>query len=729
MSFFFILGWARMGTEFRYLTTAEKQLKPMYSGVIQFSGKIISVRKTKSKKYRYHLESLQIKNLKPGLEPSFGLFLYSRDSIACSVGNVLRISNGLLSAIGGPRNPGEFDFHRFYLFRRILGRVSILDSTRIEVIPERPNRLDRWLEQTRDWVRDRFTRNLDHRSGSLITALILGDKEDLDPGLVQEFQRIGVIHVLAVSGLHVGYILLILIIVVRTLGIPWGWDRIAILVGLLAYTAITGYRPSVIRAASMSGLYLLAPLLNRRPDSLNIIGTVAWVMLFIKPVSMFSGGFQLSFLAVISIIGFLEYIEPGFPGPLRMNYFSNFIVRGVYGLILVSLAAQVGTLPVTFSMFHRIPVIGLIANCLIVPLIGVLVSLGFLLLVAAGIPIIGFSVSQGIGLLSAGIAKVASVLAEIPWASISPPGSPLILVALVYAVWTGGLYFLNPTRFKPGLFVSLILFSGVIWSWATKPLDLNILFLDVGQGDSMIIQLPDQRTMLIDGGPRNYRRDSGRDVVLPVLSYLGITRLNWMVATHPHSDHLGGLISVLQTIPVDTVVTIRRRSGSHLETRFFTLLDSAGTIVDSNSIGKSIVGGRGVGVQFLWPPKDWGKRGNINNQSIVVRISEGKKACLLMGDLEMDGERELLIRWKLPPTTLVKLGHHGSITGTSPEFLDAIDPQIAVISVGARNKFGHPSPVVLRRLTNRRIQVHRTDDSGALWVRIHNDQLDSLSWK
>ncbi|NOZ75297.1 MAG: DNA internalization-related competence protein ComEC/Rec2 [FCB group bacterium] len=725
----FILGWIWMAVNYQGLITTESLLHPYYSRSMNLEGVVQAIRKTKSGKFRYHLVSLNPKDSELKLRASFGIFLYSRDSIACSTGDVLKISNGILSEIGGPRNPGEFDYHRFYLFRKVIGRMSLNDSSNIAVIPSEQKRPSQYLECIRYWIQKRFENNLDRRSGPLLTALILGNKDDLDPGLIQEFQRIGVIHVLAVSGLHVGYILLILIIIVRIMRIPWGWDRIIILAGLGFYTALTGFRPSVIRAASMSGLYMLAPLFNRRPNPLNIIGAVALIMLGVNPTSLFKAGFQLSFLAVISIIGFLEFIEPGLPGPLRIRSYKNAQLRGIYGLVLVSLAAQLGTLPITLSMFHTIPLIGLMANSLIVPLIGIIVSLGFLLLISVGIPMIGYSVSQAIFFLNEIISWIASVLAGIDWASITLSGSPFVLVALIYSGLSGILFILNRKRFKPGLFLSLILLTGVTWSWAVKPLELEILFLDVGQGDSMIIRLPDQRTVLIDGGPKNYWRDSGQDILLPVFRFLGITHFNWIVLTHPHSDHLGGLLSVVQSIPVDTVITNNSRTNSHQETRFYMLLDSAGIVVDTNRTGTMINGGKMTGIQFLWPPNSSDKNGNINNRSVVISVSDGNLVCLLMGDLEMQGERELMSRWVLPNTELLKLGHHGSITGTLPEFLDAINPRIAVISVGARNKFGHPSPIVLKRLKHRKIRIHRTDNSGALWIRMHNDQLDSLIWK
>jgi len=729
ISFVFILGWLRLSMEQNRITNIEHVLMSLNTKSLSLTGQLESTGKSRTGKYRYQLNSIRFDSLEVAVPTRCSFLFYSRDSIHCEPGDEIHLESVTFSLISSPRNPGEFDYHAYYTRHNVFGRLSTNDSTKIQVYPGDPNPILQGINGAKNWIKASIHRQLDPETSALITALILGDKQGLDPELIHQFQRVGVVHVLAVSGLHVGYILAILLLAVRTFRVPWGWDRLVVILGLAGYSALTGFRPSVIRAAGMGGLYIVAPLFNRRRNPYNIMGTVALLTLLIRPLSILETGFQLSYLAVLSIVVFLDQIEPQFPEAWRIQSMQRWWIKLIYSLGLISLAAQVGTLSVTASMFHTIPLIGILANCIIVPLIGILVSLGFILIFTSMIPGIGYAVAQSVWLIKAIITQAAAVLSQWKWASISIWGSSDSVVMLVYSGVLACLFLLNKRRFKQAIFGALALLSFVVWTWALKPLALELIFLDVGQGDAILLRLPDQRTMLVDGGPRTYWRDSGKEVILPTARWLGIHKFNWVVVTHPHSDHLGGLLSVLRTMQVDTLITASIQPHSNLESKLLSLMDSTGTILDTHRFGSYINGGRGSDIQFLWPPENGEQAGTINNQSIVLLVSEEATRVLLMGDLEREGEWALLRQWKLPKVKIIKIGHHGSITGTSEALLSVINPQLAVISVGARNKFGHPSEIVLERLKEHSIDVHRTDKLGALWVRMSKEKFEIVSWK
>ena len=723
-----ILGWLRMDQVQSNLSGVLKSLRPVDNTAVNVVGKVNSFSKTRWGKFRYAIQATIIKPIDQTLHNSLILYLYSRDSLKVESGDSLKLQSVEFSLMSGPRNPGDFDFQRYYLRHGIFGRLSISDTTEIAIIAGKVNPVEKSIHAAQTWIRRRLNLQLDPASSGLLTALILGDKSDLDPDLIKNFQTIGVVHVLAVSGLHVGYILIILMLVVRILRIPWGWDRIAVIGGLAFYVALTGFRLSVIRAAGMGSLYILAPVLNRRASPYNIIGAVALIMMIFQPLSVMEAGFQLSFMAVLSIIGFLDIVEPYFPERLRIRSVKNPVAKFFYSIALVSLAAQLGTLPVTATLFHTIPLVGILANALIVPVIGIVVSLGFILLVTASIPWIGYCIAQTIWLLQTVITKIATTLSQISLAAVTIHGTVIPMLLILFGCVLIILFLLNKTQFRRALFGAGILLSFFIWIWATQKQETKLLFLDVGQGDSIILQMADGHTMLVDGGPRTYWEDAGKEVVIPVAQRIGISRFTYMVLTHSHSDHLGGLISVIRSMPVDTFITSTTQTHSHLEATMFRALDSAGVYIDTLRFGTRIHGKEGTTIDFLWPPT--GKTySNLNNQSEVLLVSKDKESVLLTGDLEAPAEKEMMAYWELPTVNILKCGHHGSITSTSIALLEAIQPKTAVIFVGAKNKFGHPSILVLNRLKNRRIGIHRTDKSGAYWVTMKRDTMVEKLWK
>jgi competence protein ComEC len=269
-----------------------------------------------------------------------------------------------------------------------------------------------------------------------------------------------------------------------------------------------------------------------------------------------------------------------------------------------------------------------------------------------------------------------------------------------------------------------------VWTWSLKKKGLDIVFLDVGQGDSAIIQFENGKTMLVDAGQRNWNRDYGEQVVIPSARYLGVKRFNWVVMTHPHSDHIGGLVSVLEAVPVDTVWDTFSEYGSWTYNQLLESFKQKGVVYRQPNRGETIFIDEKTSLQILAPDSTMVKNEhNVNNMSIVFRLIHGKVTVLFTGDLEKEGDHLLLSLQSYLDSDVLKVAHHGSITSTTQPLLDMITPELAIISVGRKNKFKHPSPIVIQRLMDANVRIHRTDRDGAIWLHSDGKSIKEFAWR
>ena len=656
-------------------------------------------------------------------------FVYSSNSTIGSIGDTIE-GKGIFLAFFGKRNPGDFDFRLFNYRKGIFGKIYQDDETELFITePEGWSHLSS-LADVRNSVRSIFSRKTDSDVAGLLSALILGDKSSVDPELKDAFIETGVIHVLAVSGLHVGYVLIILLFFSKIFRIPWGWDRLGIILGLGGFILLTGGKASVIRASIMAGLYVLAPVLNRPNNAWNIISSAGFLILLWNPVLIADTGFLLSFVAVISIVFLLGIFENILPEKLKVSHVHNGAVRFIWGLFLVSVSAQIGTLPFTAWYFGRIPLISLIANVIIVPLIGILVALGFTILLLGWIPFFSSGWAESAWIVTKGIQWCSGFFSSVPFASIPIQG--LYLVHLVqYGLVITFLFMVFQKQYRGKAILAGVLFITInVWTWSLEKKGLDILFLDVGQGDSAIIQFENGKTMLVDAGQRNWNRDYGEQVVIPSARYLGVKRFNWVVMTHPHSDHIGGLVSVLEAVPVDTVWDTFSEYGSWTYNQLLESFKQKGVVYRQPNRGETIFIDEKTSLQILAPDSTMVKNEhNVNNMSIVFRLIHGKVTVLFTGDLEKEGDHLLLSLQSYLDSDVLKVAHHGSITSTTQPLLDMITPELAVISVGRKNKFKHPSPIVIQRLLDANVRIHRTDRDGAIWLNSDGKSIKAFAWR
>ncbi len=549
----------------------------------------------------------------------------------------------------------------------------------------------------------------------LVDALIIGRTADLDAGLRERYARSGLAHILSISGLHVGFFAAWLTLLLRFAGVSARARLVVSTLAVLAYCWLIGFPAPATRAGIMLAVDGVARWRQRVVAPRGTIALAALVVLLIDPWAMHSIGAWLS----IAAIGAVIWADREIAGPRAFK------------LVAPALAATLVTAPITAFAFGTVAPIGVVANLIAIPL-GALAVPGtiFALALSVIIPPLGAWLAAGSGLLLAILDLVAGAAAAIPGGHIiSIPGWPAAIG------WTGVLvlaWWLWHTPRRRWVVAARIAFVAALVAWGSlffrAPRDrdgvLTVHFLDVGQGDAAVLRTPAGHWALIDGGPRTPQGDAGRRVVMPFLRRHGVNALSLVVATHGDADHLGGLPAVLEALPPAVVLEPGEPLGRPLYLEFLADVER-----DRARWHPARAGDRveldGVTFQVLSPDSAWmAQPVDVNEHGVVLLVSYGATRLLFQADAGMPVEARLAGR--VGRVDLLKVGHHGSRTATSEEWLDELSPARAVVSVGAHNTYGHPTPEVLERLGRHHVETLRTDRLGTITLTTdgHRAQLE-----
>lgn len=650
--------------------------------------------------------------------------------------------SGRLEPPRSARNPGGFD-ERAYRRRQGIGYVLSADGGPVgwRLLSRGEGRPVLALAY---YLRGRLaavaSATLPPQEAALLKGLALGDRAGLSPDLSEDYRRAGLSHILSVSGLHVGFVAGALLALVRPLPLgPRG--RAALVLPVLAlYTLITGAQPPVIRAAIMFAALVVARCLGRPGDSPHHLALAFMVILFGRPAALFEAGFQLSFAATMGIATLAQPLRDRLAAAPRPRRLPPWVAAG----LATTLAAQLATFPLVVYYFSAISPVSLAANLVAVPLAGVAVPLG-----SAGV-VAGLVWMPAAALINRLTALVLTVLNDVvhwfaawPWSSVDLPSPLPAGVALSYAalVWlcraplaaalagnprlryraAGGPGPAGPGRVRyraAAVAAAAVVCIALLWRPpAVGRWPVEVVFLDVGQGDGMVLHLPGRRTMVIDGGPPP-RQAGVRTPLAAYLRHRGIRRVDVLVVTHGDADHIGGLRPVVEGFRLGEVWHGAGAWRDPAAARLLAAARGKGGRLRPLRRGDTLAPAPGVRALVLNPrgQPSAGSPADDNNSALVLRLSYGQASFLFAADLEWEGERDVL-RSVLPvASTVLKVGHHGGETSSAAPFLRTVAPRVAVIQVGY-NAYGHPGRRVLSRLAATGASVWRTDRSGAVTVR------------
>ncbi len=636
------------------------------------------------------------------------------------------------SRIRMPRNyglPGEFDFERYLAYKGIFATSFVKTPGEIILIREGVDyRLQRAVDVIADRIGTFIDRNVPGGEGAILRALIIGDMGYIARATRDAYSRTGVNHILSISGFHVGVISLFIFQILMGVAkrsefllLHFNLRRFILLLTLplvIFYLFLSGAAPATTRSVIMIAVCILALLIERETDPVNSLLLAAAVILALTPPALFDISFQLSFLALWGII----VLTPLFMAPftLREKSFTGKMLL----FLMASAAATIATLLTVAYYFHRASATGLISNFFIVPLMGYgAVVLGF-----SALPFIVIAppIAKLLLLAAAFLVKLSNmIIALLDTLPTLPVINPTRLDLLLFYLFLCSLTFIRNRRGRLACCCSLVV---VLAGSAAIPADrdagrLAIIFFSIGQGDSILVNFPDGKKMLVDGGgkPGDTGWDTGERLLAPALWKMGITRIDYMVLTHPDTDHLQGLKYVAANFKVGEFWTGRNFPESPEFLKLLTILRGRGVPVRFVNAAAGPISIGETRVEPLSPPDGTvpppsGNHQELNDDSLVFRLVAGRSAVLFTGDIGSETEERLVLHPERLRCTILKIPHHGSRYSSSPEFLRAAAPEIAVVSAGYKNSYHLPTQETLGRLQALGIQLFRTDLDGTIRV-------------
>jgi competence protein ComEC len=637
-------------------------------------------------------------------------------------------------------NPGAFDYRRFLALQEIWVTSYVNEASGIVRITEGEGHLFfHFVERGREKIRGFLDGNAPLESRGIIKALVLGERGDIDRAVNEKFVISGVNHILSISGLHVALVAAFFFGATRLilkrfppLLLRLNLNKTSALVAIVPvifYTFIAGLGVAAVRSTIMTLSFLLALLLDREKDLYDALFVAAFLILVVTPAALFDISFQLSFISVLAILylipRFTEYflalkICPEKVPEAGQSRWKKKALTYLGASLLTSAAAILGTGPLVVFYFNRISLVGFLSNLFLVPLMGLantLLSLLTSLFVFLSHPLAQVLMAVNVFLLNISLALV-DFFSRFPAASkrVTTPTIPEVLL-----LYGGLLLAANIKRWRRSIYglVGLVAIFAAVQVYGyyadRQASDLTVTFLDIGQGDAAVVRFPGGKVMVIDGGGTpDGSFDPGERIVAPFLWKMKRSSVDYLVNSHPHPDHLQGLIFLLENFTIGRVWTNGEEAEDpDLAERFLTL---TGKRLQPMGREAGLQEVNGVRVEFLHPSLIKGKGGVLssNDASLVLRLTLGQVSFLFPGDVESAAEGEVLKTGMNLRSTILKVPHHGSKTSSTVEFLNAVHPRFAVFTVrgGARARL--PNPGVLERYEAMGVKILRSDRDGAI---------------
>ncbi len=644
---------------------------------------------------------------------------------------------GRLSTPQPMRNPDEFDYKRYLQLQGIDKIFSVNGYNFYEVISkENLSFLDKYIiYPSKKFALNNINRFVPGDEGAFLKAIVTGERTDITREMKVDFVNAGVMHLIAVSGLNIAYVIIFLTILFSILRIPQPYRLILIIILLFYYCLFTGSSPSIVRATFMGVIILTGFQIQRKIVIYNVIGFSGLLMLVYDSKQLFDPSFILSFAAVLSIVFLYKRFEDLFVMRVRTNTLWKKFLFWMMVTFFITLAAQIGTLPLTALYFNKLSIVALLVNIFSVWASNISLAMGFLQILVGT-----FSdfLSSIIGEFNYWFLKIQlgfiKYSAQLPFSYVNIYKFSLVNL-LLYLVFVINIFTLKKYNW---VFRSAVGVSIIIAFYLTN-LDFNknlkIAFLDVGQGDCAVIHTPEGKTIVIDAGGQNFNYNAGENTLTPFLKRNDIEKIDLLVFTHLHMDHIGGLKYILENFRVDNVL----ESGQHYNSPYCNSIDS---IIRVNKIPRSIMRFGDViksdefRLYCLFPSEEFVRvssdysNSNLNNGSVVLKFKYKDTEVLFTGDAEKESEGFITQSYgSFLSCDILKAGHHGSITSTTIPLALKSNPKLALISCGLYNIYNHPSDIVLRRLKRLGTEIHRTDLDGALIVESDGKKINVVEWK
>ena len=679
-------------------------------------GIVVSDKRDKEYKEVYDLDVKKIDGIKIKKSKKYLLNIKKSKDINIKFGDYIKI-NAKIELPSKARNYMGFDYKRYLKSKKII--ATILDVENVEILDvNKANTAENIFNSVRNNIKKIMYKLLPKDARELAIGMMIGDKEELDANITENFKNSNLTHMLAVSGAHISYVILGLNLMLKKTSNRF--RKIFIICFLIFFVGVTDFTPSVQRASIMAILLLISTMLYRSQDTYTSIAFSGLVILIINPYSFFYVGFQLSFGGTIGIV--LMYNN------LIKRFKTNGKLKGyIVSSVCVSVCANLIIIPIMAFNFNTVSLTFWISNLLAGPFLGVIIILGFCVyLLSFVIFPVAKIISIPLKYLIYILLIIVKYCSKIPFSSITIR-TPYIFEILIYYIV---LYLVfNYAKIKP-YFKKLVVIILIAILIANSCIHVQnhgkmiIYFIDVGQGDSTLIRTAKNKTILIDGGgSENSSFDVGAKTLLPYLLDRKITVLDYVVISHFDTDHCGGILYLMEHLKVKNIIISKQGKESGNYNKFKNIVLDKGISVIFVKKGDKIKIDNETYMDILFPGNNLISDNILNNNSIVTKICYNNFSILFTGDVEEIAENEICSQYNTTnklKANILKVAHHGSKTSSTAEFIKMVKPQIALIGVGEKNKFGHPNDGVIQRLKNMNTKIYRTDKMGEIVIQINN---------
>ena len=726
----------------------EKRYENLYPEEnIVVEGIIVSHQEEREYKDRYKVKVLTVNSSEK--YHSTQIYIEVKKDIKFQYGDKV-ILQGEFRKGSEQRNTGGFNYQLYLKSIHMYGTLKVENYQKIS--SDNVNWISKSINTIKLAISENIENILEKEEAQIVKGLILGDTTALEDELKEKFQIANISHVLAVSGMHIVYIVIgIEVVFKKWLGKRY--VKYVIIFGLVFYMSITGFTSSIVRAGIMGMMNIFAFLVYRKNDIWTSIAISLGIILIQNPYAITGVGLQLSYLGTIGIILFNKNIKQYLDNVkwiknnirIKRSKQISKIIENLKDMISVTLSAQLMILPIMLYHFNLIGIYFVITNILVSIIIGPIMFLSIIFIFSS---FIHLQISQFISIfLSFGIQSLIQIsnLANLPFSKIYVP-TPSILFIFIYYIGIllgNQIYkiyiskYLNMTQTRVKNLIALMKYKLYEKKKKTKkiyqkifqekdvkafvlrtykiifliifligiyqfPKDLEIHFLDVGQGDSCFIITPNRRTILIDGGGSTSSTfDVGKDTLIPYVLDKGYTKLDYVFISHFDQDHVGGILSLLEELKVGQIFISKQGETSDNYEAFLKIVQEKNLQVQEVKMGDKMTIGD-VTFHILWPSEKQIEENQLNNNAMVMKLQYKDFSMLFTGDIEEVAEKKILSVYSDNldnlKATVLKVAHHGSKSSSTEEFLKAVNSKVAMIGVGENNMFGHPSNVVLERL-------------------------------
>lgn len=590
---------------------------------------------------------------------------------------------GVLSKPQGLKNPGIFDYTNYLKIKNIYAVFSANGGNSVRILASTgAGTLQGKAYLLKHRIGEAITEYIGRPYAGFLKAILTGDRTELESSVTDDFIKTGTVHVIAISGLHVGLIAALFLFVFKILRLPKRFSLILAASALIFYSFLTGSNPPVVRAVIIFAVFVLGYLIRREADALNSLAIAAFLILMWNPKELFDPSFQLSFASILSIILFLGPIEE------MMGMKQNYIVKSV----ATSVAACLGVMPIVARYFNIFSPIAVAANIVMIPASFLIVSVSFVFLFFyfLGAHFLAGCTAALVSFLIKSAFYLNHLFSDIPFSYIRVSAPAPGFLFLYYAA----LFFFFFSRHKRYLFIFLLVFANLMmWTKfpAAQKKQLKITFLDVGKGDSMLLEFPDKSNMLIDagfGGAEGFA-DMGRTVVGPYLWNRGIRKIDALMITHFHQDHMGGALYLLNNFKIGCVMDNGSISGdnSYLCDEYKKTVKRRNIRRLAINAGDEITGFDGAKLFVLNPAPEELPARDPNDSSIVMKLEYKNFGALFCADISSNAMEGMMSYASLLKSDVLKIPHHGGSIGKeyiAAIFFNAVSPKISVISTGGK---------------------------------------------